>query len=284
LARLGPILGGRPSPGSSPIGSEWTDFPRCKPGISLSRGRELTLLIMMDPGLLFLAKCSNDDLAPIADFILKASSTEMLSKSEAYQRAPEDARSYLDEIEQEIRRFGGNTLVNVVRGDGASYGEIARDVAKRLKAQPPGGASIEEVEWAILERLLGESLDKMDDNQRAAVLEAISDRSATGKDLSAGKGASVLGLQAAIRGSGFTAYKAAVQIANGVAKQITGKGLSFAANTTLARSIGAFAGPIGIALSGIWTIYDISGPAYRVTVPVVVHVAMLRLKMAAGEY
>lgn len=44
-----------------------------------------------------------------------------------------------------------------------------------------------------------------------------------------------------------------------------------------------FAGPIGWALTGLWALMDIAGPAYRVTIPVVIQVAFLRAKLKYGN-
>ena len=85
-------------------------------------------------------------------------------------------------------------------------------------------------------------------------------------------------MQAAIRNGGFAAYKLAVIVTNAVSKAILGRGLSFAAGHTLTKTIGIFAGPIGWVLTGVWTLVDIAGPAYRVTVPCVLHIAYLRRK------
>ena len=75
----------------------------------------------------------------------------------------------------------------------------------------------------------------------------------------------------------------AVIVANQIAVIVAGRGLAFAANAALTRTIGAFAGPIGWALLSLWTIFDIAGPAYRITIPCVVHVAYLRIKAAAQQ-
>ena len=93
----------------------------------------------------------------------------------------------------------------------------------------------------------------------------------------------IAALQAGVRFSGFAAYQAAVIVANQVAKMLIGRGLSVAANAGLNRAIAAFTGPIGWVLMGLWTLIDIAGPAYRVTIPCVIQVAFLRAKMKNGE-
>ncbi len=103
----------------------------------------------------------------------------------------------------------------------------------------------------------------------------------TGKNYT--KEAVMIALQVAIKQSGFFAYKAAVIIANAVARALIGRGLTFAANATLARTISIFAGPIGWVVTGLWTLVDIAGPAYRVTIPAVIQIAYMRLKQQYGQ-
>lgn len=68
-------------------------------------------------------------------------------------------------------------------------------------------------------------------------------------------------------------------MANQVAKVVLGKGLTFAANQTLTKVIGAFAGPIGWVVTAVWTAFDIAGPAYRVIIPACIQIAYMRTKL-----
>ena len=88
----------------------------------------------------------------------------------------------------------------------------------------------------------------------------------------------IMAIQAAIRLGGFAAYQLALIVANAVARQVLGHGLRLAANAGLARVMGVLAGPIGLAITILWTILDIAGPAYRVTIPCVLQVAYMRQK------
>lgn len=85
-------------------------------------------------------------------------------------------------------------------------------------------------------------------------------------------------IQFAIRKGGFAAYKIAVIVANAIARALLGRGLSLAANAALTKWMSIFAGPIGWAVTVLWTVFDIAGPAYRVTIPCVVQIAYMRAK------
>lgn len=68
-------------------------------------------------------------------------------------------------------------------------------------------------------------------------------------------------------------------MANGIARALIGRGLGFGVNAGIMRAMGVFAGPIGWILTGMWTLIDIAGPAYRVTIPAVIFVAFLRANL-----
>ena len=85
--------------------------------------------------------------------------------------------------------------------------------------------------------------------------------------------------QAAIAAGGFLPYQLAVVVANSMATVVIGHGLSFAGNALLTKSISVFAGPVGWAISAFLITNSLfAGPAYRVTVPAVIHISYLRAK------
>lgn len=89
-------------------------------------------------------------------------------------------------------------------------------------------------------------------------------------------------LQAAIKASGFGAFKLAAVVADAVAKAILGRGLAFGTTAGLMRSISVFAGPIGVdyPTRGLGRLRLGGDPAYRVTVPCVIQIAYMRQKAA----
>ncbi|MGV8604181.1 hypothetical protein ACV354_31490, partial [Pseudomonas aeruginosa] len=71
------------------------------------------------------------------------------------------------------------------------------------------------------------------------------------------------------------------------AQQLPGHGLRRAvvAEGTFAgdRAVAALARPVGWVIAGVWTAVDLAGPAYRVNIPCVLNIAILRLKARAEE-
>ena len=84
---------------------------------------------------------------------------------------------------------------------------------------------------------------------------------------------------AAISASGFAAYKLAAVLANTVARQLLGRGLAFGATAPFLQGMSVLTGPIGWAITAVWSAYDLASPGYRVTVPCAIQIAYMRKKM-----
>lgn len=181
-------------------------------------------------------------------------------------------------LSMELRRFGGNTIFNLFRGgNGVPYKELLCDVADHLKVNYNKNSDCGQIEMAVLLKVLEQSIEQMSDQERRDLFENLGGKfTGTGPLMMAS-------LQAVIMKSGFAAYKLAAIVAQSVAKAILGRGLAFGATAPLMRGISAFAGPIGWAITGIWTAFDLASPAYRVTVPCVVQIAYMRQKLLSEK-
>lgn len=179
--------------------------------------------------------------------------------------------SHRELIAKEIRLFGGNTLMNFVRGKGVPYSEILRDVATHVGVKFAQGDDDAIIERAVLEYLLKRAWGEMLEEEHLQMTQ----------DLGLGvmKGpAALAALLTAFNAGGFTSYRLALIVANSVARAVIGRGLPMAANTVVARTLGVALGPIGWVVTGLWSIADLASPAYRVTVPCVVQIAYMRQK------
>ena len=223
-------------------------------------------------------------LEPLVGYITdggKGRVTAQLTDVEAFRAHTPEHHQYADEIAAELQKFGGNTVANLVRGGrGVRYREVAGDVAAKLGVKASKSAPVDLVEQRVLLKVLEKAYERMDDGQRRGLLEVLG----APEHGSVPTALPVLAVQGAITASGFVAYRAAVIVANAVAKAMLGRGLALTANVALVRAMSVFAGPIGLALTGIWAAIDLAGPAYRVTVPSVIQVATIRLaEQAKGE-
>ena len=170
-----------------------------------------------------------------------------------------------------MRDFGGNTFANKFRGEGPPYYKIVGKVAKKLKAPFNNSQDIETIENSILATILEKAWKKMTEEERKELMRemGISNKSAL-------KGASAGIFQAIFKAGGFKSYQLTTIIANKIAKLILGRGLAFGTVGNLMKLSKILSGPVGWAITSIWTIIDIAGPSYKVTIPSVIHVAFLR--------
>ena len=239
--------------------------------------------LISDPNLAkVLSTADVDDLAVLVDHItdrgegrisLSSDTCKTLMDAKYAGRIDKATRAL---IAEELQRFGGNSLFNLMRGGaGVPYLEILCDVASHVKARHNPTSDCAQIEIAILEAVLEQSLGKMSEQEKSNLFAEFG---STYKP-SAGP-ALMAALQAAINASGFGAYKLAAVVANAVAKAILGRGLAFGATAGLMRGISVFTGPIGWAITAIWTVFDLGSPAYRVTVPCVIQIAYMRQKAA----
>jgi uncharacterized protein YaaW (UPF0174 family) len=78
-----------------------------------------------------LSVCTDSDLNPLLSLI-KDRVSSSIESDEEYKKSPSQPSRYYRAIGDEIRRFGGNTMANTVRGGGPDYREIVGDVCKRF--------------------------------------------------------------------------------------------------------------------------------------------------------
>ena len=237
-----------------------------------------------DDDLNFLRQCTADDLEPLVRYLTTDKDgsrrlTESLTGSEPYKQSYPAHDYYWDLIAAELQTFGANSIATVFRGgEGVLYREILTNVCDKMKVNHNPKSSVELIEQNLLMKLLTDSLERMDDAAKRQLVDALklNTTSLTGPAIATA-------LQFGIQAGGFASYQLAVIVANAVANAVLGHGLSLGLNAALTRAIGIAAGPIGWVVTGLWTVASLAGPAYRVTIPAVVHIAFLRAKLAQGK-
>lgn len=233
-----------------------------------------------DPDLEFFAKLESKDLNDLVYCLTHDKDgtvrlTEELTASPLYKQHYPDHQQYWELIAAEIQCFGANTFVTMFRGGkGVEYREVLTDVCEKMKVKYQKDASVERIENALLLKVLKDALEKMSAEEIRQLAESVGVKN-FGLLTSEG----MLGVfQAVFRAGGFKSYKLTLIVVNAVLKAMIGRGLTFAGNAALTRTIGIFTGPIGWAITGAWTAVDIASAAYRVTIPAVIQVAALRQK------
>ncbi|MFM5173090.1 DUF3944 domain-containing protein [Aeromonas veronii] len=201
--------------------------------------------------------------------------TEELTDSATYKTHYPNHTRYWDEIAAEIQCFGANTFATMLRGGkGVKYREVLTDVCDKMNVNYSKDSSTEKIENNLLMKILTDALENMSPEELKELAEATGVKNTSGITAQ-----TMLGVfQAVFRAGGFKSYQLTLIIVNAIMKALIGRGLSFAGNAALTRTMAILTGPIGWVITGLWTAIDIAGPAYRVTIPSVIQVAVLRQK------
>lgn len=231
-----------------------------------------------DKDLQFLAECRNEDLKTLADYLMHDAKgeirmAEQLTDTDAYLcNYPDNMRNMWREVANELQRYGGNTIVNCCRGCGVPYREIVRDVCGKMWVDYSEHESIEAVEERLLRKMFADVVGRMDTRELRELAEALE---IPVKDLR--KQCTLAAVQLLKRKGGEVfASKIALFTVNMVSSMMLGRGLRFASRNTLGEVASVFSGPFGWVLTAGWTAYDLSSPAYRVTIPCVIQIAYMR--------
>jgi len=223
------------------------------------------------------------DLCTLTDYITdKGKGRSALSGESCKTLVDAKEASYFDPksralLVEEIKRYGGHSIMNILRGgEGVAFREMAGDVARHMGIKTSKDQDCVTVEMLIIMKMFEQSFKEMSEEQREEAFKEF------GGTYTRGTGpAAFAALQILIRQAGFGAYKVALIVVNAVAKAMLGRGLALAGNAVLVRGLSLFSGPVGWALTAGWALYDLGSPAYRVTVPCVLHIAYMRQKEAA---
>jgi uncharacterized protein YaaW (UPF0174 family) len=227
-----------------------------------------------------LQRADNEDLKTLCDIITLGKNgtpriSDSLTKTSVYKRNyPHNMAALIPGMVRELGLYGGNSVVNFFKGEGADYSTILRRVAKRLKVSFRDTQTDEVIEGYMLQKLFDDMSDSLTDEQLRTMAREFGI-----KPLRYSRQAMVAAFQIAIRRGGIYGLTWSMNLANVVARQAIGRGVAaFATGSVLSRGLSVLAGPIGWAFTAAWTAYDIAGPAYRVIVPAVIYIAYLRRK------
>lgn len=238
-----------------------------------------------DDDLEFLENIKSDDLNDLVYCLThdkdgETRYTEELTNSDTYKAHYPDHNKYWDKIAAEIQCFGANTFATILRGGkGVEYREVLTDVCDKMKVNYNKDSSVEKIENNLLMKILTDALENMSPEELKELAEATGVKNTSGITAELMVGV----FQAVFRAGGFKSYQLTLIIVNAIMKALIGRGLSFAGNAALTRTMAILTGPIGWVITGLWTAIDIAGPAYRITIPAVIQVAVLRQKLLYGK-
>ena len=126
---------------------------------------------VFDEDLEFLGKCSDEQLAKLAEIIIndddgKFRRTEEVTETNEYKRYKENYSKYWEILVCDFQKFGGNTVANFVRqGKGVKYNEILTDIL----GSSFSNLSIFEKEKELLKRGFSTILSESDKEKRKLI-------------------------------------------------------------------------------------------------------------------
>jgi len=175
-------------------------------------------------------------------------------------------------LAQQICLDGSNTIASLFRGwEGVPYLEVARDVARKLEVDAEIIASEDErvIEQAVLGKVIERYIkSRADAAERAEI-----------KRILTSAGIDALEYKRAVS-TGTLAVVIAVLRQEIVAKIVQGivaRAGVRAASGSAARLVGLAVPLLNLVLAA-WTVFDLSGPAFRKTVPSIIEVALIRIE------
>ena len=232
-----------------------------------------------DSDLIFLSDLTDEQLEPLVKVLIEGNDgtprlTEQLTSEVRYIRCEPAHSKYWDLIAAEFEDFGSHTF-----GGKRSYRNILCSVCDKQKVNYNRRSEIEVIERYLLQKALCDSLERLLERLSAGEFDEeelkkiVVELDLKTTDFTA-QGVA-LAMQVAIRTGGFAIYKAAVILLHSTASAV-GLVLPFVAYTTLTRTLAIFAGPLGLAITALWTAATWGGPAHRVIGPATVLIACLR--------
>lgn len=234
-----------------------------------------------DRDLQFLASCKSKDLKTLVDVMTfdkngEVRFSEQLTNTDAYLRYyPDRLPMMWQEIANELQRFGGNTLVNVVRKGGVYYREILNDVCRKLEVYYTGYEDTAELEKRLLEKVCMEAVKHMSEEELRGLAQELELPEKNPR-----KYMLVLALQMVIRRGGALFTRMALYVGQVVSHMLLNRGVLMLGGNVLNKAFGIFGGPVGWAITLGWAACDLAAPAYRVTIPCVIQVACMRLQQS----
>ncbi len=235
----------------------------------------------VDFDLHFLQYCENDDLRVLCDILMfdnqgKIRISERLSNSDSYLKCyPDNMHGMWKELACELQGFGGNSILNYLRdGQGPSYERIIRDVCKRMHVKDlDKNDTVEQMEHKLLLTVSADAIGHLNEKEIRSIMDECDIH---GYDYTKqGLIAALIALQAINRRVYVIVIQTVIRMTT---EFLVGRGVAMVGMGIVSRFVSVLCGPIGwIFLTG-WTIWDLLGPAYRVTIPAVVQVAYMRVK------
>lgn len=198
-----------------------------------------------------------------------------MTTSHAYKTYHPDHNQYWELIAAEIQRYGANSFATMLRGgEGVEYKEVLTDVCDKMKVNYNSDSGVEKIENNLLMKILTDEIKNMSPEE----LKELAQSTGVTNIINLTPEVMLAVFQVVFHSGGFKSHQLTLIIVNAFMSTLLGRSLSLSGNLALTRTLTVLTGPIGWSITGLWTTIDVAGPAYRVTIPAVIQVAVLRQK------
>ena len=199
----------------------------------------------------------------------------------------EENRSVLNtQLEQEIRYLGSSDVAYFLRqwtsnNAGVAFQEIIRDVAKAIKVDAPRMGTEREMLEEVVQAYATKQFASLPDEEKQKMLESLGvEQEHAAKFIK--KSAGVFALPMLIEAFGSLVVNGLIKnIIFGLIGKIIGHQLAMRLfNFIMGRFPWwvSWIGPVAWTVSIGWTAFDIQGPAYRKTIPVVLYLGLCSMR------
>lgn len=234
-----------------------------------------------DKDLQFLQFCKNDELVTLCNILTNDNKggyrfTEQLTDTDNYINFyPQGLNMMWADIACELQRYGGNTFLNVFmrHGRGPAYEEILNDVCHKMKVSVSRHADTAKMEALLLEYVIDKTLSKMSEQELRDLCDELNVSYVDKLPKSA-----IMATLILIRQVSFKLYMRLLRIIlTFIERCLVGRGVIMCAGFVMTRPLGVLFGPIAMLVLTGMAAWDIAGPAYRVTIPAIIQVALMRM-------
>jgi uncharacterized protein YaaW (UPF0174 family) len=230
-----------------------------------------------------LRHCDNADLDPVVSIILAAPS-QTLTLKESYRAHAGDHKAYVDEIVYEVTSFGGNSLANLVRGQGVPYADMVRDVATYLGVKPTVNDTTTTLEEKTILKVLKPSYDRLGEEDKLALQELLSigaTDAEEGIDFGDGFPEEQIGQALATAGTSLLGDRIQNAIQTAAKSARVRQTMATVVKSALAKvATAGLGGPVSWTVAVGQGIYELFGPNYTIALGLITQIGLLRQKYA----
>ena len=243
-----------------------------------SETNSLCTMTHVDYDLDFMQRCTNDDLRKLCDILTFNNSGkyrigERLTKTDSYiEHYPENMREVIPEMCQQLQEYGTNSIITLARsGRPDAYVNIVRRVCKKMKVDTDNVTDAIDMERRLLQNVCETAIERMSEEELRELAEEAGIKA---KKLT--KQLIATAILMAIKKKPQIFYRVAVYVTTRIMALLGGRAAAAVGTKVVQEAFGIVTGPVGWVLLTAWTVWDIASPAYRVVIPAVLQVAIMR--------